>query len=430
MAFLEKDILESISQIRGKSKRPDVESIFKHLTSNNATNFTMEVVEESIKTLIAKSKVINKKTKQGLDSFFIIDEQTETVIETSDILNSLSCLHSDTPRKKGDASEETPISCSMKTPSLDSFKVEDFTARVVAIKAFFMNEIYELKQDIQQLKQKVNGENFVSDKNKNNIVENLELRISLLQQENSFLKTEMNQKQKTIDKLLDLNYFHSKDKYKVNDGNKSDKRNDEIVQHQRANPSSSIDDNIRQNHISGKPENNNNKNKRNIESKTKTMVVGDSMVKYLRGEDLSSKKNIVKIIAHPGSTTDDMLDYIKPVVRKKPDTLIFHTGTNDLTNGVNTMKKVRKLVKVVREIDESEEIKIGFSSVIYRQDKEVDDERKEVNSKLKKYCEGKGFVFIENANIDGTGLNNSKLHLNKKGTNILAENIKKSFQQF
>ena len=138
----------------------------------------------------------------------------------------------------------------------------------------------------------------------------------------------------------------------------------------------------------------------------------------------------MKVIAHPGSTTDDMLDYIKPVVRKKPDTLIFHTGTNDLTNGVNTMKKVRKLVKVVREIDESKEIKIGFSSVIYRQDKEVDDERKEVNSKLKKYCEGKGFVFIENANIDGTGLNNSKLHLNKKGTNILAENIKKSFQQF
>ena len=89
------------------------------------------------------------------------------------------------------------------------------------------------------------------------------------------------------------------------------------------------------------------------------------------------------------------------------------------------MKKIRKLVKVVREIDESEEIKFGFSSVIYRQDKDVDDERKELNSKLKKYCEGKGFVFIENANINETGLNNSKLHLSRKGTNILAQNIKK-----
>ena len=120
-----------------------------------------------------------------------------------------------------------------------------------------------------------------------------------------------------------------------------------------------------------------------------------------------------------------MLDYIKPVVRKKRDTLIFHTGTSELTNGVNTMKKIRKLVKVVREIDESEEIKIGFSSVIYRQDKDVDDERKELNSKLKKYCEGKGFAFIENTNVNETGQNNSKLHLNKKGANILAQNIKK-----
>ena len=63
-----------------------------------------------------------------------------------------------------------------------------------------------------------------------------------------------------------------------------------------------------------------------------------------------------------------MLDYIKPIARRKPDTFITHTGTNDLTNGVDAMKKVRKLVKVVCEIDESEKIKIGFSSVIYCKD--------------------------------------------------------------
>ena len=80
------------------------------------------------------------------------------------------------------------------------------------------------------------------------------------------------------------------------------------------------------------------------------MFVGDSLVKYLRREELSSIKNNVKVITHPGSTTEDMLDYIKPIARRKPDTLIIHAGTNDLTNGVNTMKKVRKLVKVVSEL--------------------------------------------------------------------------------
>ena len=73
--------------------------------------------------------------------------------------------------------------------------------------------------------------------------------------------------------------------------------------------------------------------------------------------------------------------------------------------GVNTMKKVRKLVKVVREIDNSAKIN--------RKDKHLEDERNEVNMKIKKYCEGKGFVFIENDNISESGLNNSKLHLLK-----------------
>ena len=47
------------------------------------------------------------------------------------------------------------------------------------------------------------------------------------------------------------------------------------------------------------------------------IVIGDSMIKYLRRENLSSKNYEVKIAAHPGSTTEDLIDYVKPVVRKK-----------------------------------------------------------------------------------------------------------------
>ena len=50
--------------------------------------------------------------------------------------------------------------------------------------------------------------------------------------------------------------------------------------------------------------------------------------------------------------------------------------------------------------------------------------------KLKKYCEGKGFIFIENDTINESGLNNSKPHLNKEGTNFLTQNMKRSFNQF
>ena len=62
---------------------------------------------------------------------------------------------------------------------------------------------------------------------------------------------------------------------------------------------------------------------------------------------MSSKNNDVNVITHPGSTAEDMLDYFKPIARRKPDILMTHASTNDIINGVNLMKKVRKLVKVV-----------------------------------------------------------------------------------
>ena len=43
MDILENDILDCISIIREKSKRPNAESIFKHLSSTGTTNITMEV---------------------------------------------------------------------------------------------------------------------------------------------------------------------------------------------------------------------------------------------------------------------------------------------------------------------------------------------------------------------------------------------------
>ena len=126
-----------------------------------------------------------------------------------------------------------------------------------------------------------------------------------------------------------------------------------MPQFQNANPWRNVyDGNIKQSHTSKKSENDNIKNKCNVDSKTKMIVVGDSLVKYLRREELSSKENNVRVITHPRSTTEDILDYIKPIAWRKLDTLIIDTGTNDLTNSVNTIKTVRKLAKVVRTIQQ------------------------------------------------------------------------------
>ena len=90
--------------------------------------------------------------------------------------------------------------------------------------------------------------------------------------------------------------------------------------------------------------------------------------------------NDIKVDAHPASTTVDMLDYIKSIVRKT-DVLLFYTGTNDLAKEVNTRKEVRQLVKRAKELNKEEEVKIGFSSVINRSDRNLEKEIVDLNLK-------------------------------------------------
>ena len=59
------------------------------------------------------------------------------------------------------------------------------------MKAYFMNEVFELKNEIARLKKDLlNVGNSFSEENLN--TENLKYQISLLQRENNFIKTELN----------------------------------------------------------------------------------------------------------------------------------------------------------------------------------------------------------------------------------------------
>ena len=146
----------------------------------------------------------------------------------------------------------------------------------------------------------------------------------------------------------------------------------------------------------------------------KITVIGDSMVMFLRSDEMPSVNNAVNIMKHPGSTTDDMVDYVRPLTRKNPHVIIMHVGTNDLTKGVNTMSKVRKIVSAIQEVDSTRNIQLGFSSIVQRVDKDYSKEMKDINTRLKSHCLGKGLIFVDNSNFEEYCLNNSKLHLIKK----------------
>ena len=65
---------------------------------------------------------------------------------------------------------------------------------------------------------------------------------------------------------------------------------------------------------------------------------------------MNKDKNIkVKIKKYPGASSIDILDYIKPSLRKAPEQIIIHAGTNDTSNNTNYLKNVKKIVKLVKE---------------------------------------------------------------------------------
>ena len=50
----------------------------------------------------------------------------------------------------------------------------------------------------------------------------------------------------------------------------------------------------------------------------------------------------VEIRPHHWASTEDLTDHIKPTIRKNPDIVVIHTGTNDLQNNCNIAKKAKK----------------------------------------------------------------------------------------
>ena len=59
-----------------------------------------------------------------------------------------------------------------------------------------------------------------------------------------------------------------------------------------------------------------------------TVIAGDSIINHLQGWRLSDTNNHVVLKSFSGATIEDMEDYLKPVIRKEPESIVLHIGTN------------------------------------------------------------------------------------------------------
>ena len=63
-------ILNFIDQIKQKKKRPDINTIYEHLSKMEASNADKQLIETILGNLIEANVIVNRKTPKGLDSFY------------------------------------------------------------------------------------------------------------------------------------------------------------------------------------------------------------------------------------------------------------------------------------------------------------------------------------------------------------------------
>ena len=65
---------------------------------------------------------------------------------------------------------------------------------------------------------------------------------------------------------------------------------------------------------------------------------------------------------------------------------------------------------------------VGFSVIIERADRNFKDQIKDNNDKLKSYCEGNSFIYVDNDNIKEKSLNKSLPHSNTADNKLFSKN--------
>ena len=112
-----------------------------------------------------------------------------------------------------------------------------------------------------------------------------------------------------------------------------------------------------------------------------------------------------------------MKDYAKPCIREEnPDHIILHVGTNDLSSENNAERVGKSIVDLAKSLL-SENRKVTISGIIPRNE-QWNIKAEEVNNHMKEMCACAKIDYIDNfQNFNPRRqLNNSRLHLNDKGS--------------
>ena len=153
-----------------------------------------------------------------------------------------------------------------------------------------------------------------------------------------------------------------------------------------------------------------------------TTIVGGSMVKDIYGWKLSDNNKKVVVKHFRASTTEDMMTYIKPPLKRKPDGFIIHVEAKDLRSNQDPKAITRNIVEVAND-SKTDTNKVLISSIVPRREN-LNGKGCLVNIFLKKICMENDFIYVNHDNIKTRHHPNyGGIHLNTLGSKILADHF-------
>ena len=142
-------------------------------------------------------------------------------------------------------------------------------------------------------------------------------------------------------------------------------------------------------------------------------------------------KNGENVVVHSfrGATTDDMKSYILPTKRRNPGHVVIHVGKNNLESDKTPKEIAKDIYDIAQSLKTNDNM--GQYPALFHEGIECSPKTGKVvkvNDELMEIAQSCKFGFVDHSNINPENhLNGSRLHTNKRGTAIIANNLSNSF---
>jgi len=128
-----------------------------------------------------------------------------------------------------------------------------------------------------------------------------------------------------------------------------------------------------------------------------------------------------KVVIHPFSkaTSSDMMDFVKPLIKRKPDTFILHIGANDITNKIDTINNLKEIRKLFRK--DLPDCDFVLSECTMRNDRKgINNKVNSLNDEINLLSTELNIQVIKHNDRSHKHLGKGKLHLNERGKSLFA----------